>query len=230
VRKALALAVNFDDVFKAAFPEGGAVPATQLIDPDLTCIDPSYKAYTYDPEAAKAALAASKYGSAANLPKLRITPRGTAPELNRALETVVEFWRQNLGITNVEFKVQPTDFGDDITKVNLSRDDVVIRFPDTATYMWTAAHSAGPIARDMMLGYKNEALDKLLDETVALKADDPKRCEQAKQAQQMFLADYPLLLIGIQEITLNARDYVKNYVKGPDVTLIEPWKIYIAQH
>jgi peptide/nickel transport system substrate-binding protein len=230
VRKALALAVNSDDVFKAAFPEGGAQPAKQMLDPDFTCIDKNFTGYKYDPAAAKAALAASKYGSADKLPKLRVTPRGAAPELNRALETVVEFWRQNLGITNIEFKALPTEFGPDATKINLSRDDVVIRFPDTATYMWTAADSAGPIAKEMLLGYKNPDLDKMLEQALATPVDDPKRCDLALQAQRTFLNDYPLLLIGIPETTLNARDYVKNYAKGPDVTLIEPWKIYIAKH
>jgi hypothetical protein len=42
--------------------------------------------------------------------------------------------------------------------------------------------------------------------------------------------DYQVFFFGIPESTLQAREYVKNYIKGPDVTLIEPWRIYIAQH
>src|SRR5206468_11383752 len=118
----------------------------QIVDHDLPCVDTEHTWFQYDPDGAKAALAESSYGGADQLPKIRVTPRGANPVLQRALETIIESWRQNLGIINVEFKGQPDEFGPDADKINVSRDDVVIRFPDTATYMWVAADSAGPIA------------------------------------------------------------------------------------
>ena len=57
VRKALVLAVDPEAVFKVAFPEGNATLATQLLDPDLPCLEEELTWYSYDPEAAKAALA-----------------------------------------------------------------------------------------------------------------------------------------------------------------------------
>ena len=59
----------------------------------------------------------------------------------------MEMWRQNLGITNIEFKVKPDEFGEDEKKLNLLRDDVVTRFPDAATYLWTGTSSQGPSRR-----------------------------------------------------------------------------------
>jgi peptide/nickel transport system substrate-binding protein len=231
VRKALTLAVNFQDVFKAAYPDGGATFATELIDPDLPCYDKDHKWYTYDPAAAKAALAASKYQNATNLPKIRVTPRGVDPALNRAVQSILEFWRQNLGVNNVEFKQQPTEFGPDQDKINMSRDDVVIRFPDTATYLFTGIDSQGDIASgDMLKGYKNPKVDQLVEQALGLPVDDPKRCDLSLQAQQVFMDDYQVIFSGIPDTTLNARDYVKNYSKGPDRGLIQPWKMYIAQH
>jgi len=231
VRKALTLAVNAEDVFAAAFPLGGGRMATQLLDPDLPCTDESRSWYPFDPEAARAALAASPYGSAENLPKLRVTPRGVNPNLIRGLEAVVEAWRQNLGITNIEFQQQPEAFGPNEGRINVNRDDVVIRIPDAATYMWTAADSEGPIASGGMLqGYANPEVDRLIDQALASAVDDPQRCELALQAQRVFLDDYPVIFLGIEDATLNARDYVRNYAKGPDRALIEPWRIYIAEH
>lgn len=229
VRKALTLSVNFEDVFQAAFPVGGGTMATQLLDPDLPCTDEANSWYPYDPEAAREALAASPYGSAANLPQLRVTPRGVNPITNRALEAVVEFWRQNLGITNIEFQQQPEAFGADEARINLSRDDVVIRFPDSATYMWTAAHTAGPLASgDMMRGYSNPEVDSLIDEALITPVDDEQRCALALEAQRVFMEDYHVLFFGIENTTINAREYVQNYIKGPDRGLIAPWMIYIA--
>jgi peptide/nickel transport system substrate-binding protein len=228
VRKALLLSVNLDDVFKAAHPEGDAARATQLLDPDVSCFDTANSWYEYNPEAAKEALAASKYGSAENLPKLRVTPRGTSDYLNRALEAVIEFWRQNLGITNVEFKTTPDEFGDDAALINLSRDDVVIRFPDGATYAWVGSHSEGPIAREMMLGYNNPQVNALLEEAIALPVDDPKRCELTQEAQRVFMNDYQGIFFSIPESYGSVSSPVKNFLRGPDVGLIEPWKIYIG--
>jgi peptide/nickel transport system substrate-binding protein len=239
VRKALTLAVNFDDVFTAAYPmaEGVAVPAKQIVDQDLPCVDTENAWFQFDPEGAKAALAESSYGGAEQLPKVRVTPRGANPVLQRALETIIEAWRQNLGIVNVEFKSQPDEFGPDADKINVSRDDVVIRFPDTATYMWAAAHSAGPIATananpisDMLGGYSNEELNALIDEALVLQPDDEQRCALALEAQELFINDYTALPFAEEIMLLNAREYVVGYAKGPDTTLIEPWKIYIKQH
>jgi peptide/nickel transport system substrate-binding protein len=231
VRKALTLAVNFEDVFAAAFPLGGGKLVTQLLDPDLPCTDETNAWYPYDPDAAKAALAASSYGSAENLPKLRVTPRGVNPVFNRGLESVVEFWRQNLGITNIEFQQQPEAFGPDEARINLTRDDVVIRFPDSATYMWSAAHSAGPAASgEMMRGYANPEVDRLVDQALVIPVEDPQRCQLALEAQRAFMNDYQVLFFGTEDTTLNAHLYVQNYAKGPDRALIAPWRIYIAEH
>jgi len=236
VRKALTLAVDQAAVAKAMFPDVEIEATNQIIDPDLPCKDTENSWYPYDADGAKAALAASTYGSAENLPLLRVTPRGTNAELNRGLEAVVESWRQNLGITNVEFQQQPDGFGQDEPSINVSRDDVVIRFPDSATYMSVAASSTGAIAKptdaggEMLRGYNNPEVDKLIEQALALPPDDPQRCELTLQAQKLYMEDNPTILVAKVPGTINARDYVANYEKGPDVGLIAPWRIYIKEH
>lgn len=238
VRKALTHSVNFEEVYLAAYPGGiGATRATQIIDLDLPCRDTEQVWYAYDPEAAQEALAESSYGSAESLPRIRVTPRATSPSLRRALEAIIEFWRQNLGITNVEFKAHPDEYGPDIGRINVTRDDVVIRFPDTATYMWAAAHSEGPNMFPEEEGepttlneYANPDVDSLINEALAIPIEDAARCELSVEAQSLFLNDYPVFLYAEETYYLNAREYVKNYLKGPDTSLIEPWRIYIAEH
>jgi len=152
------------------------------------------------------------------------------------MEAVVESWRQNLNINNVEFQQQPESFGQDQPSINVSRDDVVIRFPDAATYMYVAADSAGAIAKstadggEMLRGYKNPQVDSLIEKALTLSPDDPQRCDLALQAQKLFMADNPTILVAKSVGTINARDYVAGYEKCPDVGLIAPWRIYIKQH
>ncbi len=231
VREALIKSVDWNAVFQAAFPiEGSGVMTTQTLDDIVTCQNADATGYPYDVEGAQAALAESSYGSAENLPKLRVTPRGSNEFNNRALQAVIEFWRQNLGIENVEFQQDPNSFGDDFDKINLSRDDVVIRFPDAATYMWAAGHSSGPVASSSMLnGYHNEALEAAVDEALTLAPDDPRRCELALEAQAQYEGDYVIMHFGKPLRTANAREHVKEYYSGPDVSVIEPWKIYIER-
>jgi len=233
VRKALALSVDWDQVRAAAFPLGNCLPTPNLIDPDIPCQDKDHVWYEYDVEAAKAALAASKYGSAENLPKLRVTPRGSAPSTNNALEAAMGFWRENLGITNVEFKQKPDEWvEEDQPLINLNRDDVTVRFPDAASYLWKTSYSAGPVCNpdgNLLRGYKNEKIDALLDQALTVDPADPKRCELALEAQRLFMDDYVALTWGQGLELLNARDYVKNFYKGPDVGVIEPWKVKIEK-
>ncbi len=229
VRKALALSVDWNAVFEATFLEGEGTPTTQPLDPSLPQ-DPAQTGYPYDPEAARAALAASPYGSVNNLPKIRVTPRGSDEYNNRALQVVMEFWRQNLGLTNIEFQERPQGFGDDwATLTNLSRDDVVIRFPDPAAYMFDAGHSKGAVPNDLLAGYTNAQLDAYLNEALQLEPTDPRRNELAFLAQQEYVDDYVMLHFGKLTPTINANEYVKNYFRGPDLSLIEPWKIDIEK-
>ncbi|HUV95535.1 MAG TPA: ABC transporter substrate-binding protein [Anaerolineae bacterium] len=232
VRKALALSVDWEQAFAAAFPLAGTgVPTPNLIDPDIPCQDKEHVWYEYDVEVAKAALAASKYGSAENLPKLRVTPRGTNPAQVNALEAVMGFWRENLGIVNIEWKQQPDEWvEEDQVLINLSRDDVFVRYPDAATYMWKCAHSEGQVASGGLLGgYKNEKVDALLDEALGIDPDDPRRCELALEAQRVFMDDYHTLAFGQEVMRQNVREYVKNMYRGPDVGVVEPWKIKIEK-
>ena len=160
----------------------------QFMDPNLQCYEDGIVYYDYDPDAARAALKASSYGSASNLPKLRVTPRATWPPLKRGMEYAMEQWRKVLGIVNVEFKDRPKNFGADEKKVNISRDDVAARFPDPAVYVFKGTHSTGPIASgSMMRAYKNPKIDMLLDEAMMVEPTHPKRCALAHEAQRLFL-------------------------------------------
>ncbi len=107
VRKALVMAIDPMEIYKAAFPKSQfeSVMPRQFMDPNLQCYDDSIVYYDYDPEGAKAALAASSYGGPENLPKLRVTPRATWPPLKRGMEYAMEQWRTVLGIKMLNLRI-----------------------------------------------------------------------------------------------------------------------------
>ena len=62
---------------------------------------------TFDAERARAALTDSLYGSAEALPPIRITTNTTWPVMINVVEAIVEQWRVNLNITDVQIVDQP---------------------------------------------------------------------------------------------------------------------------
>ena len=106
VRRALVHAVDWDLAIDAAW-EGARsdrIMKTHLT-PEIQC----YKAdnwpdFGYNPELAREELAASKYGGPDDLPKIRITTNGQSPNYIRTAEIMMEMWKNNLGITNVEMR------------------------------------------------------------------------------------------------------------------------------
>ena len=147
VREALVKSVDWSAVFQAAFPiEGSGVMTTQTLDDIVTCQNPDATGYPYDVEGRPGRTWPPPATVAPRTCPSCASRRAAATNSTTARCTaVIEFWRQNLGIENVEFQQDPNSFGDDYDKINLSRDDVVIRFPDAATYMWAAGHSSGPV-------------------------------------------------------------------------------------
>jgi peptide/nickel transport system substrate-binding protein len=93
VRKALIMAINGEDLIRASHPDGPDKLSTQILNAVLGADDPDYLPFPYDPEGAKAALAASSYGSAENLPKIMMVGI-SYPAAEAAAQYIAEQWRQ----------------------------------------------------------------------------------------------------------------------------------------
>lgn len=226
VRKALIMSVNSAELYKVAFPNGPMEPATQILS-GIPGIDPKFEPYPYDPEAAKQALAASSYGSADKLPKLMFVGISTSAH-EAAAQYIAEQWRQVLGIDRVEMKAGANDYsGPDQDSIQIFRDDVGARVPDAVTYLMGAIHSGSGNAKNKMGGYKNEEIDKLLQQASVLGVDDPQRNQLAWQAQKLFRDDYMYIPYFYQTASKYAMPWVKNYAVTIDENVSEPWNVYI---
>lgn len=228
VRKALIMAVNSEDLALAAFPDGPYIPATQILN-KVPGVDPDYEAYPYDPEAAKAALAASSYGSGARLPKIMFAGIST-PTHEAAAQYIAEQWRNILGIEGVEMKPSiETYSGPDQKSVQILRNDVGTRVPDAVSYLMGSIYSGAGAAKKEMGGYKNAEIDALLEEAATKGVDDPQRIELAQKAQRIFRDDWQYIPYYYGVMSKWAMPWVENFDKNDDWQVIEPWNVTIDE-
>jgi ABC-type oligopeptide transport system substrate-binding subunit len=217
VRKALVHAIDFKALANAA-TEGLQKEWLAFLHPELKvgCYNKDSEAYfAFDPAKAKQELAASKYGSADKLPKLRVSSNSTGASQQKALQIIMEMWRTNLGITNIEFQTQPSGFGPDEKNLNVDRQSIAARPPDDG--LWVTQLMSNQIhAVRFMGGYKNEALDKMLAAIVPMDRKDPNFCKAVQAAEKAFLDDY--MWIPLWRISGDfglVQPWVKNLYFGP---------------
>lgn len=226
VRKALIMCINPADLAKAAFPDGPYKLATQILN-NVPGVDPSYPNYSYDPEGAKKALAASKYKEGKNLPKIMFVGIST-PTHEAAAQYIAEQWRQVLGIESVEMKPAiDTYSGPDQAGVQIFRDDVGVRVPDAASYLLGSIHSSSGNAQKCLGGFKNAEIDSLLDQAKALGISDPQRNKLVQQAQRIFRDQYLYIPYYYDISSKWAMPWVVGLNRNDDWQCIEPWSVYI---
>ena len=228
IRKALIMSINPDELALAAYPDGPFVPATQILN-KVPGVDPNFKAYQYDPDAAKKALAASKYKDAKYLPKIMFVGIST-PTHEAAAQYIAEQWRTILGITGIEMKPAiETYSGPDQASVQIFRDDVGTRVPDAVSYLMGAIHSGSGNARNKLGGYGNAEVDKLLEQASVKGVSDPSRNALAQQAQNIFRDEYLFIPYYYDVMSKWAMPWVNNFEKNDDWQVIEPWNVTIDE-
>lgn len=97
VRRALSLAVDRVRLVEV-LDRGTAIPAAGILPPGLPGYNPDLEPIPFDPAAARAALAASRYGDAGALPPLTLHVSGESGSPGSDIEAIVEMWEQHLGI------------------------------------------------------------------------------------------------------------------------------------
>jgi ABC-type transport system substrate-binding protein len=108
VRRAFAMAVNKDAILTAVL-KGLQTDIEGIYYPGMSVYNPDLKGTTYDSAGAKAALAASSYGSADKLPPISFwsTEEDQGTTLGRIVSALQEMWRQELGV-DVTTRIVPT--------------------------------------------------------------------------------------------------------------------------
>jgi peptide/nickel transport system substrate-binding protein len=183
VRRALLKASDMGTIIQAVF-QGGANPAFGLTSPNLAGFaDPGPY---YDPEGAKAALAASTYGSADKLPQITIRVPTNVTEYVRVTEALQQMWKEILGIDqaiSLRAQCEAADDGDSqairLSNGTLNNDPTVI------------VAGLGLSSSSFMVNTvkaKNDELDAILIDANTRPADEvEKRIELSQQAEQILM-------------------------------------------
>jgi oligopeptide transport system substrate-binding protein len=191
VREAFALAFDAEGWTKDV--DGG------LSIPTWTWIPPGYPGYDassplkYDPEAAKAALAASTFGGPDGLNALGLKLTfGDTPRNRQRSEWLVAKYKEVLGVDIALDPIDSTTFTaitkDPATFPLLARQGWCADYPDPQN--WLSVYWRSDTTFAQRQGYVNPDFDALVNEADAT-IDPAKRMELYAQAQQLLLADIP---------------------------------------
>ncbi len=186
VRRALALAIDRQKVAEVTF-NNMLLTATGILPPQLPGFTTEDKTFTFDPERARQELAASKYGSAENLPPITLNEVGGGAEARVDTQAFLEQWRNVLGIT---VEIRQTDFAtfladSDAGRLQMFNAGWILDYPDPEDILDLKFHSRSSLND---VGYANPEVDALLDRG-RVERDPAARIALYQQAERLIVED-----------------------------------------
>ena len=184
VRRAMGLAIDRKRIAEVTFSNMLA-PATGILMPGMPGYLDEDLTLPFDPEAAKAELALSKYADA--MPPIVITEVGAGAEARTDTQAFLEQWRTILGI-NVE--VRQTDFAtfladQDAGRLQAFNAGWIMDYPDPEDILDLKFHS-GSSLNDV--AYANPEVDDLLDRA-RVEGDPAARLALYQQAERLIVSE-----------------------------------------
>jgi ABC-type oligopeptide transport system substrate-binding subunit len=181
VRRAIQLVFPASSFAEAKFGDR-VLPATGIVPPGMLGKAMEADLPRVDLDAARAEIAASRYGSAERVPPIRIHAADIAPV--EALRDVV---MRDLGIKVEAVQVNWLDFMDGLAVQRWDGYSMIwgADYPDPEAFLWMLFGSA---SSENYTGYSNSALDDI----IALSRREPERAERRDlymRAQQMLIDD-----------------------------------------
>lgn len=186
VRRAFAMAIDRQKVAETVFMNAW-LPATGIIPPRVPGYTPEDKTYRFDPEGARAALAASRYGSAEGLPPITLTEMGGGASASIDTQAFLEQWREELG---VEVQVRQTDRATltadlDAGRLQIFVDGWSMDYPDPESVIDLKFHSTSPL-NDVRYG--NAEVDALI-EAARVEQDPEQRLQFYRDAERILIEE-----------------------------------------
>ena len=214
VRKAFVRAVNVEQIANVVL-RGLYTPAKGILPPGFPAYNPNLKPLSFDPEAAKAALAASRYGGAAGLPRIVLTLPGGGATAPGSVEAILEQWRTNLG---VDIQVQQVEFATFLSQLNRGAYPLfslgwIADYIDPHDFLDILFYSK---SNQNHPGYRNENVDRLLEQA-RTEREDATRIRLYQQAEQLIVDDAVWLPLWHTKSYVLVSQRVKGYKVPPFV-------------
>ncbi|GAB4505991.1 MAG: ABC transporter substrate-binding protein [Anaerolineales bacterium] len=210
VRRAFALATN-KQAMADVFFKRTRVPATGILPPGMPGYNENLRAIPFDPDKAREALKASRYGGAENLPRIVLTVTGEGAT-NAFANLLAGMYEEVLG---VHLEIEQVDWATYLQDLNAHRLQMFTLawstdYPDPENFLETQFHSRSELNNT---GYSDAEVDRLLEEAMT-ERDTATRLALYQQAEQRIVDDAPWIPL------FHGVDYtlVKPYLRGLKVT------------
>lgn len=189
--------------------------------PTLTWIPPGFPGYDkdedrwgFDPEAAKAAIAASSYGSIDKLPPIKLT-FSDSPRNRTRWEWLAAQWKEVLGVEATLDPVEATTFTSLTKDVNTAPQAFILGwcadYPDPQNWLsvyWKTGAFGERIA------FSNAEFDALVDQA-DVELDPVKRADLYMQAQRLLVSLSPVAFAWNNQLNYLVKPWVKGIVVTP---------------
>jgi len=210
VRRAFAYAIDRDKLAELVLNRT-ALPAYTVLPPSMPGYAPvtSEAAPTYDPAEARRLLAASSYGSAANLPPIALTTPGASAQLGTVDRAVLAMVEESLGI---KMTVEQVEWADMLNDMNQRRFQAysagwIADYPDPQNFVDIQFHSNSP---QNHTGYANATVDDLLEQA-RVEQDQERRMALYHQAELVILNDAPWIPLTHGYAYYLAKPYIQGF-------------------
>lgn len=186
LRRAFNLAVDKERLSRVLL-QGTAVPVWGLLPPGLPGHDPDLSPYRFDPEAARAALAASRYGGPESVPPIVLFASGGGgdPLMAAVVDSINEVLGLSVQIEQASwdlFEAELTAGRYPFFAMGWSAD-----YPDAQDFLDVLLHSGSALNHG---GYANAEADALL-ERARVEPDEGRRIADYQAAERLMLEDAP---------------------------------------
>ncbi|RJO63080.1 MAG: peptide ABC transporter substrate-binding protein [Dehalococcoidia bacterium] len=208
IRRAFSMAVNKQRLAQLMFRDVLA-PAGGILPPGMPGYNAALQSIAYDVNAARALIAASRYGSTASLPKIVITTSGYGGAVPGDLVAIVYDWQTAFGIDIEIRQLDPSQFSYFLKQEK-----------DSMFYWGWGADYAHPqnflevlFGTDTTYnigGYSNAQFDALLKEAAAT-TDEAASFALYRQAEQLLVNDAACIPLWTGKNLQLVQSYVKGY-------------------
>ena len=211
VRKAFVHGMDWATIEDKVFP--GAEGNPGITTDKIVCFqddkygwDIPFAGYEYDPEAAKAFLAASSYKTADNFPPITVALHTEG--FVRAAEVMQEQWRENLG---VEINIVRLEKGQERPgNEGILRRSAGANIPDFTEQLFSFGHSKGSFAA--FTGSNFPDLDRAIKDANDRKTADPGRCAAFAKAEDLLYDKYMFFAgLALGDMGYAVQPWVRNF-------------------